>query len=317
MSERSDLILDETAVQLDRILAALGPAQEADPLDDLTKTVFILNDGSKLTLTNSEYIDGDPTAEPKVPSEQNFYVEANRNARAATKMTQEQMNAVKAIRIGSDTSVIDAFIGSESSYGIWFKNDGTGDSCLFPNMTDLSVNQDFGGPGWSDPTAGVPRLLQGTNLSAITFMAPTYLQGFAATERLKNITILSDVQACVGSSGGILFTYCPSLSSITLPESGLFKVFSLTDAVSGNKGCLFDYDSYNMTTMTIPAGLTLDLCEGCFGKTITDVTFEGRTKAEVEAMSGYPFGINGYGSSGIIHCSDGDLEPEPTEDFDS
>jgi len=303
MSERTDLVLNETATQLDRILAALGPAQEADPLDDLTKTVFILNDNSKLVLVNSEWTEG-------YPSKPILYVEPGGNARAVTQMTQEQKNAVKAIRIGSDTTVVDGLIDSESSIRLWLVN---GYTPQFPNLTDLSANQNLGRQDMLDST----RTLQSIpSLSAITLMAPNFLEDIMLYG-LKKVTVLSDLSAYSGHSGGSVFMDCYELSSIELPSSGTLKVFSASDDMSPEVNArLFDRDTTNMRSLTIPAGLNLDLCRSCFGYTLTEVTFEGRTMVEVQDISGYPFGINGYGEPGIIHCSDGDLEPDSYEDSD-
>lgn len=66
-------------------------------------------------------------------------------------------------------------------------------------------------------------------------------------------------------------------------------------------------DNVSLTAMTIPAGLNLELCDVSFARSIVDLTMEGRTMAEVQAMTGYPFGI-GYQNDGVIHCSDGDIE---------
>ena len=58
MSNRTDLVLDETAAQLNRILAALIPPAPPppDPFADPTKTVGILANGDIVEFTGSKII---------------------------------------------------------------------------------------------------------------------------------------------------------------------------------------------------------------------------------------------------------------------
>lgn len=241
-----------------------------------------------------------------------MYVEPGGNARAVTQMTQEQKNAVKAIRLGSDTTVIDGLLDIGSSVRNWFT---ARTDLIFPNATDLSVNQNIGRTNAEQYPYSF--YLYDSKLSAITFMASTAIEN-VEINTLKKITALSDLSACGGStSGGSVFNNCSELTSIELPSSGTFKVFSFTGDNEESNARLFNRNTYGVASLTIPAGLNLDLCRSCFGYTLTDVTFEGRTMAEVQKISGYPFGINGYETvGGVIHCSDGDLEPDSYDDSD-
>lgn len=89
-----------------------------------------------------------------------------------------------------------------------------------------------------------------------------------------------------------VFSYCPSLSSVTLPNT-LRKI-----------GADVFEECYGLSSVTIPESVD-DISQVAFRYSrLSAVTMEGRTKAEAKAVSGYPWGL---GNGGVIHCSDGDV----------
>lgn len=89
-----------------------------------------------------------------------------------------------------------------------------------------------------------------------------------------------------------VFSYCPSLSSLTLPST-LTKIGS----------DVFE-ECYALSSVAIPEGVD-DISRVAFRYSrLSEITMEGRTKSETQAIGGYPWGLqNGC----LIHCTDGDI----------
>lgn len=108
------------------------------------------------------------------------------------------------------------------------------------------------------------------------------------------------------------FSECPSLATVTLPNS-LTSIGDGAFYISGRMG-----SDNNMPSITIPSNVT-SIGQSAFDNRghLTEVTFEGKTKAQVQSMTNYPWGLGSYyeHTSGDIphnvqveiHCSDGDI----------
>ena len=97
----------------------------------------------------------------------------------------------------------------------------------------------------------------------------------------------------VTSIGNSAFAYCTKLTSVTLGQN----VTSLGDR-------FIEYS--DLTSLSIPRSVTTistyALTTG--DSTFREVTFEGRTIAEVQAMPNYRWGL---WRPQVIHCTDGDI----------
>lgn len=122
--------------------------------------------------------------------------------------------------------------------------------------------------------------------TAITSIADTALfQG----DNVETI-VVPDTVTSIGENA---FAYCSKLTSVTLGQN----VTSL-----GNR--FIEYT--NLTSLSIPRSVTtIDYYAFTTGdSTFRDVTFEGRTIAEVQAMSNYSWRL---WRPQVIHCTDGDI----------
>ena len=123
----------------------------------------------------------------------------------------------------------------------------------------------------------------------------------------------------VTSIGNGAFTYCASLTNVTIPDSvtsigdyAFSECRGLTNVTIGNGmtsiGESAFYNCEGLTSITIPDSVTsirMDAFSGCLY--LTSVTFSGKDKATVQSMSGYSW----YFMPGsVIHCTDGDITLE-------
>lgn len=115
---------------------------------------------------------------------------------------------------------------------------------------------------------------------------------------LKEVVSIPDSVTGIGS---LAFFDCSAMTSITIPNSvthisdQAFKSSGLTSVTMSNvmsiKNNAFEGCS-NLTSVTIGNGVT-SIGGGAFKycSSLTSVIFEGKTLAEVQAMSNYPWGI--------------------------
>ena len=143
------------------------------------------------------------------------------------------------------------------------------------------------------PTTQIPNVTYaedvtiGSNLSAIGAYA------FFVEEEglpLKSVTIGNSVT----SIGDCSFEYCNGLSSMIIPDS----VTTIGESA-------FGYCT-GITSITIPASVTTIGMWAFADSGIMDITFSGKTMAQVETMATNKFYWS-LTSGCVIHCSDGDI----------
>ena len=177
---------------------------------------------------------------------------------------------------------------------------------------------------------------------AINFIYPSFTTSIAANEWKDNTKLKSvGIPDAVTSLGDNSFKNCTSLenasigSGITGVGNYVFQGCSnLTDVTLGENqtalGIRMFFNCTSLETVTIPdtvtnirneafrgctslEALTIPLTVTTFGTNIfqgvtnadLELTFTGRTIAEVQALTNYPWGLATAGQT--IHCSDGDI----------
>ena len=122
----------------------------------------------------------------------------------------------------------------------------------------------------------------GTDVTSI--LANAFCDGCSG---LTSITIPDSV-TCIGDEA---FSNCSGLTSITIPDS-----------VTSIWNYAFSYCS-GLTSVTIPNNVTSIGNNAFYNSKSVIVTFKGRTKAQVQAMSNFQWGLG----PGKIVCTDGTL----------
>ena len=127
----------------------------------------------------------------------------------------------------------------------------------------------------------------------------------APTTQIPNVenVVALEIGTNVTSIGDWTFFECSRLTSVTIPDSvtsigwnAFFECNGLTSVTIGNcvtsigEGAFFDCSG--LTSVTIPSSMT-SIKDGAFTQCngLTSVTFQGKTLAQVQAMSNYPWGI--------------------------
>ena len=138
---------------------------------------------------------------------------------------------------------------------------------------------------------------------------------FSGCYNLMSVTIPNSVT----SIGGSAFQWCESLASITIPDSvtsiaaSAFQNCSGLASVTIGNGVTSIGDTAfmsctNLTSVTIGSGVT-SIGNYAFMEcsSLTSVIMSGKTKATVQGMSNYSWGLHG---GCVIHCTDGDITVE-------
>lgn len=177
---------------------------------------------------------------------------------------------------------------------------------------------------------------------SVNYIYPSFTTSIASAEWQNNTKLKSVAfPDAVTSLGDNSFNGCTSLESVSI-GAGITSVgnyvfqgcSSLTDVTLGENetmlGIRMFFNCTSLETLTIPAtvtnirneafrgctsleALTIPLTVTTFGTNIfqgvtnadLELTFTGRTIAEVQALTNYPWGLATTGQT--IHCSDGDI----------
>ena len=313
MSEKTDLVLGETATALDKILNAICPPPY-DPYADPTKTVFAMNDGSTKVLDHVVEMEGDSEV-------WKFYLEGEAEPQS---LGSSFFSNVRSIKVGTE---VERYLYQSS--GATFLNDYS--NARFPNLESLTIER----LGLIEVEGHMEREVfefsNYSHLSSVQFPTEVSAQIQLKDVAVKSITFpLGNIGARYSGTSYTMFEDCQQLTSITFPSSGYLKTFMGTydpnnpTAAQGAQLGTGNYD-YNPETgemVPVPASITIPqnlTCEFSYGalKFWNEITFEGRTKAEVEAMVCYPWftgrQLTDYpewpsGVTGHIHCTDGDID---------
>lgn len=325
MSERSDLILDETATQLDRILNALVPPGPPpyDPMQDPEETVFVMRDGSKKVLTNvKQMYDIDPDAENS--SDYLLYFDGSESF--ADPSTYGDIVRLKfgnwrdktftcypyncsGFSIMAPRTYADAYSYCEYPNLEWIRFEDLGPTWIPPYHNFYTGDQ----PGkwvWDDGEAIVLNNL--THLTAIEFPISAFCS--ISIQGDSNLTEINHPIGEIFGPASAPIEGCDKLSAINFPSSGYVKTKDWeNDWPQGLPSTVL--------SVTIPENLSFDFGNYTFANQ-KDIYFEGRTIDEVKALSGYidenhrsMFGDvddepSEYGDPNpkmTLHCSDGDI----------
>ena len=225
------------------------------------------------------------------------------------------MNSVTKIRIGTDTSVtdgfwtIDSYDPSEPAFFATYGLTGGNKYSYFPNLVELEINQEI--PIDTFEYGGVcshlEKLTIGTSIEGFGTSLATFPTTFCPN--LKEITLNGNIN----TTDGYIFGESTHLSSITYPTSanGTLKWDIIDPGIgAGDPFTVTVPSGFNFITSTEEPYLTFS----CYGGRAT-YTFEGRTIAQLQAMPGYPWGLNNPPHNGVtVHCSDGDITFDPSTD---
>lgn len=116
--------------------------------------------------------------------------------------------------------------------------------------------------------------------------------GYHDIDNLINAVSI-DIGSSVTSISDLFASNCINLEEVTIPDT----VTSIGEGAFAN--------TINMTTIVIPSSVQ-SIGEGAFyaARNMEEITFEGKTVAQVQAMANYSWRII---SRCVIHCSDGDI----------
>ena len=153
------------------------------------------------------------------------------------------------------------------------------------------------------PAVALSAIELGTNVTSIGYQAFRYCQS------LVSVSIPNSVL----SVGNLAFAACNHLSNIVIPDSvtnignstfsGCDRLSSVTFGNSVSSIGNTAFQSCNvLSSVTIPQSVT-NLGNGAFSGCPTTVTFEGKTKAEVQEMDNFRWQIE----ENKIVCTDGTL----------
>lgn len=315
----------KNAIGLDGIINALTHTQPEPPIPpvppvDPSDTIFKFSDGTTAVITGSTFSRNQETDE----TNSEFYTSDG-------VLSQEQLNSVTEIVLGTDSSKLDGFytIGEtyeweRGAFGVRMPNGNMSTmEAIFPNLEKLTINGNW---TQSDSTfayfanQGGPDSMY-SKLHEIVFNGDFECGGHncIVADSTQTVTFGGNTDfgflnpSGAGVVGGYESGEGPSVTTVNLPQNGTF-----TKSSDSQTGHIF---GSNITQITIPAGCDFQIYGPEFDYyALGEVTFEGRTIAQVQALPGYdqengPWGINtGPHDGKVIHCSDGDITFPPRSD---
>lgn len=313
---------EKQAEGLDGIIDALTRTAPVPPIPpvDPSDTIFKFSDGTTAVIIGSTFSRNQETDE----TNSEFYTSDG-------VLSKEQLNNVTEIVMGTDSSKLDGFytIGEtyeweRDAFGVRMPNGNMSTmEAIFPNLEKLTINGNW---TQSDSTFACFANQGGpdskyTKLHEIVFNGDFECGGrnCIVADSTQTVTFggNTDFGYLNPSNGGVVGGYDsgegPSVTTVNLPQNGIFT------RSSGDSGHIF---GSNITQITIPAGCDFQIYGPEFDNySLGEVTFEGRTIAQVQALPGYdqepngPWGINtGPHNGKVIHCSDGDITFPPRSD---